>query len=110
MWGGGMSVKRLIAREGLVILGVLFLGGLFLLSSLIYPPLPNVRNLYEGLSPFEKKSVEDFVKFRQLFPEYDDLDNLTLAQKLASKFPEYQDMFKGVKEISKRSADKYGVL
>ena len=99
-----MNIKKLIAREGLIILGIVAMGCFVLLISSTYPPLPNTKSLYEGLSSAEKKSIEDLIKFRQLFPEYDDLDNLTLVQKLASKLPEYQDMFNGIKEINKRLA------
>jgi len=34
--------------------------------------------------------------FRKKYPEYDDLDDLTLAEKLANKFPEYSDLARKV--------------
>jgi len=43
------------------------------------------------------------IDFRKKFPEYYDLDTLTLAQKLASKLPEYQDTYRTIKEISERT-------
>jgi flagellar biosynthesis chaperone FliJ len=36
--------------------------------------------------------VTELENFRKKFPEYSDIDDVTLAQKLASKYPEYSDL------------------
>ncbi len=41
--------------------------------------------------------LPELQKFREKYPGYDDLDDLTLATKLASKYPEYGDLLEKVK-------------
>ena len=42
--------------------------------------------------------ADELKKFRAKYPGYDDMDDATLAQKLASKYPEYGDLAGKVKE------------
>ncbi len=44
--------------------------------------------------------ITEIQNFRQKYPEYDDLDDVTLATKLASKDPEYEDLPSKVKSES----------
>ena len=37
-------------------------------------------------------AVKELIKFREKYPEYSDIDDVTLANKLASKYPEYSDL------------------
>ena len=36
--------------------------------------------------------ITEITKFRERFPDYNDIDDLNLAEKLASKYPEYSDL------------------
>ncbi len=41
--------------------------------------------------------IPELEKFRQKYPEYNDMDDLTLATKLVEKYPEYSDLLDKVK-------------
>lgn len=41
--------------------------------------------------------VPELIKLRENYPEYNDMDDLTLASKLVAKYPEYQDVLDKVK-------------
>ena len=53
-----------------------------------------------GVTKEELKSVHILMEFRSKYSEYDDLDNLTLAEKLANKYPKYDQVYKDFKRIN----------
>jgi len=87
------EVKKLIAREGLVILGILVVGVLiYNLPSLIFSPKSKIQDNGKVL----KLSQVELGSLREKYPEYDDLGDLALAEKLAKKYPEYQSLYENI--------------
>jgi len=100
------KIKKIIAREGFVILGIIVVSCLIFLLSSIYPPVPKQSNIYDGLTSTEKSALKELTELREQFPEYDDLDNLTLAEKLAKKFSEYKQVYVSMKSINIKNKEK----
>lgn len=105
------NTKRIVAREGLVILGIIGVGFLMLFLSTFYPPMPKTKDIYRNLSQQEKDSINGIMSFRKKYPEYDDLDNLLLAEKLSKKYPEYLPIYEGMKSIHEKnkSGNKFDI-
>ena len=101
-----IHLKKIIAREWLILLIAILIGiilsvFLFFIGSSEY--LVHRRNLYESLnykyqenklldlniSPDEYRNRSELQKFRKKYPQYNDLDDSTLASKLAAKISRY---------------------
>lgn len=132
IWRLIMKIKKIIAREGLVIMGIIVIGCFILLISSVYPPIPKPKIIYieqkenidqdlskdalflsedelmsvQGLAQSEQDAIAKMVEFRKKYPEYDDLDNISLAEKLTKKYPEYQNVYKNIKSIYEKMKDK----
>ena len=85
-----------------------------------FTPLPErqldwgrIQKMYEaGGIYYEKKDMPDFLtdkemvlleafqKFREKYPEYNDMSDIELAEALARKYPEYADLPETVKKIA----------
>lgn len=46
--------------------------------------------------------IPELIKFRQKYPQYEDIDDLSLATKLSTKYPEYSDLLDKVKSEVKQ--------
>lgn len=100
-----LQIKKIIAREGLVVLGIIGASCLLLFISSVYPPIPK-SDIYGGFTQAERKSIGELMDFREKYPEYDDLNNLELAEKLANKYPGYQQIYKNIKSINERNKNQ----
>jgi hypothetical protein len=104
-----MNIKKLVAREGLIILSFLGISLLIILTPDLYIK-PKPIGLAPGVTQAEIKSIDTLMELRKEYPQYNDLDNLNLAQKIASKYPEYEAVHKDFLEISERNKDKPNVF
>ncbi len=50
-------------------------------------------------------AISELQKFRQQYPQYNDMDDLTLATKLGQKYPQYSDLVEKVKASTVRKPD-----
>jgi len=144
--------KRIIAREGLVLLGIVGIGCVIMMTPETYiKPKPimasqtellvirNYASSLQGderqsfidkfnsikdddskisilasrisqltmeaipLKPWEKyQALAEVQKFREKYPEYNDIDDLTLVTKLARKYPQYNDLLEKVKSMQNK--------
>ncbi len=54
-----------------------------------------------GFTQSEMGAVKELNSFRKQYPQYNDLDDLTLTEKLSKKYPQHDEMFKTIKSILK---------
>ncbi|HAU1234310.1 TPA: hypothetical protein ACXHA5_000646 [Legionella pneumophila] len=104
-----IKIKKLIAREGLIILSFIGLSLLIILTPDLYIK-PKPIDLLAGVTKQEDKSIEKIMNFRKKYPEYNDLNNLTLAEKLANKYPEYVPVYQDIKKINERNKNKTDIF
>lgn len=97
-----INLKKLIAREGLIILSFIGLSLLIILTPDLYIKRKPI-DLFAGVTKQEEKSIEKIMDFRKKYPQYNDFDNLKLAEKLANKFPEYGPVYEDIKKINERN-------
>lgn len=104
-----IKIKKLIAREGLIILSFIGLSLLIILTPDIYIKRKPIDFLV-GVTKQEDKSLEIIMNFRKKYPQYNDLDNLTLTERLARKYPEYVPVYQDLKKINERNKNKTNVF
>lgn len=65
------------------------------------------KRLSEVLPPEQSKAVIKIGELRRRHPEYDDLNPLTAAEKMAENNPgEYQQIYETLQEMHKRALEK----
>lgn len=104
-----INIKKLIAREGLIILSFIGLSLLIILTPDLYIKRKPI-DLFAGVTKQEEKSIEKIMDFRKKYPQYNDFDNLTIAEKLANKFPEYGPVYEDIKKINERNKNKTDIF
>ncbi len=102
-------IKKIIAREGLIILSFVGISLLIILTPDLYIK-PKPIDLLAGVTSAEDKSIDTLMQFRNKYSQYNDLDNLTLAEKLASKYPEYEQVYKDFQKINERNKNKTNIF
>lgn len=105
-------IKRIIAREGLVILGILAIS-----SALIWGPdyiipsrpsydlLPTLNNLNTAPKDMSD-AIGKIMELREKYPQYDDLTNMELVSKIAKKYPAWQNVDTVMQRINEDSQKK----
>jgi uncharacterized membrane protein YiaA len=108
--GEEMNAKKIIAREGLIILGiVVFSIGLIVVSK----PIANnsVRLLplddWELSPPDESDAINKIIELRKEYPEYNNLSNMELAKRMAEKHPDWVTVNAVMQRINKESIEKH---
>jgi hypothetical protein len=121
-----MNIKKLVAREGLILLSILLTSGaLFVLgeylhdkiqSDKIKTAIANAPSAQEDLSSYsneelikivvftveEIKALKALDNYREKYSKEKGLDNLTLATQLANQYTEYQDILTNSKTADKK--------
>ena len=103
-----MRIKRLIAREGLIVLGIITSSILLIFASsqvnrrLRVLPLDNWTTAPED----ESEAISKIRELRSRYPEYDDQTNLELSERMARKYPEWQGVHQVMQRINEESIRK----
>ncbi len=107
-----MNIKKLIAREGLIILGISGLSVFLMwgssqinkpiLLSSVVAPLDDVK----WFATDETEAINKIVDLRKKYHQYDDLTNIELAERMAKKYPDWQSVFEVMQKINKESLEK----
>ena len=97
--------KKMIAREGLIILGIIA-SSLFLtiVSKQINRPI-NVLPLEDWVDApqDENDAINKILDLREKYPQYNDLTNIELAERMAKKYPDWENTYKVMQRINEES-------
>lgn len=100
-----LKTKKIIAREGLIIVGIIILSILLtIVSKQINRPM-RILPLDDWVeSPQdETDAINKILDLREKYPQYNDLTNMELAKRMAKKYPDWENVYKVIQRINEES-------
>lgn len=109
------NIKRIIAREGLIILALAAVAYIFsFMGMMLDSQLPRDRSdispllimawmTQENWPSNQQEAVEESMRLRNMYPEYNELDNLNFAKSMAERWQHNYLVFESLKANSNLS-------